>query len=443
MENNNDKSLMALTVPIFFELLLVTIVGNIDIIMLGKYSDQAVGAVGGISQVLLMQNVIFSFICLGTTILTSQYIGAKKEREIKDVIGVSLVMNLIIALIIGGIYVAGTTFIFKEINLPMQLADIGRNYFKLVGGLCLFQALTLTCGAAMKAHGNTKEVLYINLGVNTLNIIGNGMFIFGWMGAPILGVTGVGLSTVTSRAIGCIVAYKVMSRYCDFKFDVKRIIKFPVKILKNILTIGIPTAGEHLCWSVAQMIILSFVNTMGEDTITARTYLTLIASFIMTFSIALGHGTAIQVGRLVGAGEKERVYHKCLKSTAISFVAATLVSAMVVLGKTQIMGIFTTDEKILSIAYVVFIWFLFIESGRTFNIVIISSLHAAGDIKFPAVMAMASMLGVAVPLSWFLGIKMGYGLIGIWIANGIDEWIRGFAMLLRWRGRKWMEKGFV
>jgi len=443
MKNNNNMSLMALTIPIFFELLLVTIVGNIDIIMLGKYSDQAVGAVGGISQVLLMQNVIFSFICLGTTILTSQYLGAKKNREIKDVIGVSLVMNLVIALVIGGVYVAGTNLIFKEINLPMQLADIGRNYFKLVGGLCVFQALTLTCGAAMKAHGNTKEALYINLGVNTLNILGNGMFIFGWFGAPILGVTGVGLSTVTARAIGCVVAYVVMCRCCNFKFDIKRIIKFPVKILRNILKIGIPTAGEHLCWSVAQMIILSFVNTMGEDTITARTYLTLIASFIMTFSIALGHGTAIQVGRMVGAGEKESVYHKCLRSTFISFVAATTVSAMVVLGKVQIMGIFTTDENILSTAYKVFIWFLFIESGRTFNIVIISSLHAAGDIKFPAVMAMVSMMGVAVPLSWILGIKLGYGLIGIWIANGIDEWIRGFAMLLRWRSRKWMAKGFV
>lgn len=443
MKKEKNMSLLALTIPIFFELLLVTIVGNIDTIMLGKYSDQAVGAVGGISQVLLMQNVIFSFICLGTTILTSQYLGAKKNNKIQDVIGVSLVMNLIIAILLGGAYVLGTNFILKGINLPPQLADIGINYFKLVGGLCIFQALTLTSGAAMKAHGNTKEVLYINLGVNLLNIVGNGMFIFGWFGAPVLGVTGVGISTVVSRAIGCIIAFRVMCRCCNFRLNIERLKRFPVKILKNIMTIGVPTAGEHLCWSVAQMIILSFVNTMGAETITARTYLTLVASFVMTFSIAMGHGTAIQVGRLVGAGRKEEVYKKCLRSTSISFGAATVVSALVILFKGQILGIFTTDPKILSIAYKVFIWFLFVETGRTFNIVIISSLHAAGDIKFPAVMAMTCMMGIAVPLAWVLGIKMQYGLIGIWIANGVDEWIRGFAMLLRWRSKKWMAKGFV
>ena len=83
MEKIKIKSLLSLTIPIFLELLLVNIVGNIDTIMLGKYSDKAVGAVGGISQVLNIQNVIFGFISLGTSILIAQYIGARNTRKIK------------------------------------------------------------------------------------------------------------------------------------------------------------------------------------------------------------------------------------------------------------------------------------------------------------------------------------------------------------------------
>ncbi|MGL4653726.1 MATE family efflux transporter [Cetobacterium sp.] len=441
MTLERKKSLFSITIPIFLELLLVTVVGNIDTIMLGRFSDKAVGAVGGMSQVLLIQNTILSFICLGTTILMAQFIGAKNHKSTKEVIAVSLIMNLFIGLILGLLYFVGWEWILVKIKLPLALRDMGMNYFKLVGGLCIFQAIALTNGAILKSYGNTKPMLFVNIGVNLLNILGNGMFIFGWLGAPVLGVTGVGISTVFSRFIGAIVSCMVMSYFCKFKFrDLK---KFTFDKVKQILSIGIPTAGEHLTWSLTQVIILSMVNTMGTVQITARTYLALISSFIMIFSIALGHGTAIQVGQLVGAGDKEKAYEQCMKSLTLSFIAATVISLLVYFFRYGIMEMFTKDAEVIKTAAKVFPWMIYIETGRTFNIVVINALHAAGDIKFPMAMGCIVMLGVAAPLSWVLGIKMEWLLVGVWIANGTDEWIRGFGMLWRWKTKRWMAKGFV
>ncbi len=441
MTLERKKSLFSITIPIFLELLLVTVVGNIDTIMLGRFSDKAVGAVGGMSQVLLIQNTILSFICLGTTILMAQFIGAKNHKSTKEVIAVSLIMNLFIGLTLGLLYFVGWEWILVKIKLPLALRDMGMNYFKLVGGLCIFQAIALTNGAILKSYGNTKPMLFVNIGVNLLNILGNGMFIFGWLGAPVLGVTGVGISTVFSRFIGAIVSCMVMSYFCKFKFrDLK---KFTFDKVKQILSIGIPTAGEHLTWSLTQVIILSMVNTMGTVQITARTYLALISSFIMIFSIALGHGTAIQVGQLVGAGDKEKAYEQCMKSLTLSFIAATVISLLVYFFRYGIMEMFTKDAEVIKTAAKVFPWMIYIETGRTFNIVVINALHAAGDIKFPMAMGCIVMLGVAAPLSWVLGIKMEWLLVGVWIANGTDEWIRGFGMLWRWKTKRWMAKGFV
>ncbi|WP_432205235.1 MATE family efflux transporter (plasmid) [Cetobacterium somerae] len=438
---DQKKSLFSITIPIFLELLLVTVVGNIDTIMLGRFSDKAVGAVGGMSQVLLIQNTILSFICLGTTILMAQFIGAKNYKSTKEVIAVSLLMNLIIGLFLGLMYFIGWEWILTKIKLPPNLREMGMNYFKLVGGLCVFQAISLTNGAILKSYGNTKPMLFINVGVNLLNILGNGMFIFGWLGAPILGVTGVGLSTVFSRFIGAIISLVVMTNYCKFAMaDLKQ---FTFEKVKQILSIGIPTAGEHLTWSLTQVIILAMVNTMGTIEITARTYLALISSFIMIFSIALGHGTAIQVGQLVGADDKEKAYNQCLKSLTLSFVAAAIVSIVVYTLRYTIMELFTKDMEVVKATAKVFPWLIFIETGRTFNIVVINALHAAGDIKFPMIMGCFVMLGVAAPLSWILGIKLEWALVGVWVANGTDEWIRGFAMLWRWRTKKWMTKSFV
>ena len=441
--NVGKKNLISLIIPIFFELLLVTIVGNIDTIMLGYYSDEAVGAIGGITQLLNIQNVIFSFINMATAILTAQFLGAKDYKRVKQVISVSLVLNVLLGLILGGIYLFFWESLLQKINLPGELIGIGKYYFQMVGGLCILQGIILSCGAILKSHGRPTETLIINVGVNILNIIGNAFFIFGWLGMPVLGPTGVGISTVISRGIGCVAAFYMMCKYCNFTFKKKYIKPFPFKIVKNILSIGFPTAGEHLAWNVGQLMIVAMVKTMGTTIIASRTYLMLISSFTMTLSIALGQGTAIQVGHLVGAGEIKEVYHKCLKSLKIAFIFAFVTTSLVFLFRKPIMSIFTTNPDILKASLKIFPLMILLEMGRVFNIVIINSLHAAGDIKFPMFMGITCVFSVAVLFSYLFGISLGWGLAGIWLANAMDEWIRGLAMYFRWKSKKWQNKSFV
>ena len=441
--NVGKKNLISLIIPIFFELLLVTIVGNIDTIMLGYYSDEAVGAIGGITQLLNIQNVIFSFINMATAILTAQFLGAKDYKRVKQVISVSLVLNVLLGLILGGIYLFFWESLLQKINLPGELIGIGKYYFQMVGGLCILQGIILSCGAILKSHGRPTETLIINVGVNILNIIGNAFFIFGWLGMPVLGPTGVGISTVISRGIGCVAAFYMMCKYCNFTFKKKYIKPFPFKIVKNILSIGLPTAGENLAWNVGQLMIVAMVNTMGTTIIASRTYLMLISSFTMTLSIALGQGTAIQVGHLVGAGEIKEVYHKCLKSLKIALIFAFVTTSLVFLFRKPIMSIFTTNPDILKASLKIFPLMILLEMGRVFNIVIINSLHAAGDIKFPMFMGITCVFAVAVLFSYLFGISLGWGLAGIWLANAMDEWIRGLAMYFRWKSKKWQNKSFV
>ena len=441
--NVGKKNLISLIIPIFFELLLVTIVGNIDTIMLGYYSDEAVGAIGGITQLLNIQNVIFSFINMATAILTAQFLGAKDYKRVKQVISVSLVLNVLLGLILGGIYLFFWESLLQRMNLPSELVSIGKYYFQMVGGLCILQGIILSCGAILKSHGRPTETLIINVGVNILNIIGNAFFIFGWLGMPVLGPTGVGISTVISRGIGCVAAFYMMCKYCNFTFKKKYIKPFPFKIVKNILSIGLPTAGENLAWNVGQLMIVAMVNTMGTTIIASRTYLMLISSFTMTLSIALGQGTAIQVGHLVGAGEIKEVYHKCLKSLKIAFIFAFVTTSLVFLFRKPIMSIFTTNPDILKASLKIFPLMILLEMGRVFNIVIINSLHAAGDIKFPMFMGITCVFSVAVLFSYLFGISLGWGLAGIWLANAMDEWIRGLAMYFRWKSKKWQNKSFV
>lgn len=442
-KSKQNKKFFALVIPIFLELALVNIVGNIDTIMLGRFSDEAVGAVGGITQALNIQNVLFGFISLGTGILIAQYVGAKDYKKMKEVIATSLFLNFLFSFLLALAYMIFWKQIFTFMKLPKELIEIGKYYFLLVSSFCTFQALTLTAGAILKSYGKPKLMLFVNVGVNLLNILGNGMFLFGWMGFPILGTLGVGISTVFSRALGCMFAIYFMKKHCHFQFSKKYFRPFPYKTIKNLLAIGIPTAGENLAWNIGQLLILAMINTLGTNYIASRTYLMLITMFIMIFSISLGHATAIQIGQLVGAKKWNQAYLRAFSSLKLSFILAIVTSGTVFLLRVPIMAIFTQNEEILKISYQVFPYFILLESGRVFNIVIINALHASGDILPPMIVGIIFVFLVAVPFSYLFGVKLSWGLVGIWIANAMDEWIRGFVVLYRWKSQKWKTKSFI
>jgi Na+-driven multidrug efflux pump len=108
-----------------------------------------------------------------------------------------------------------------------------------------------------------------------------------------------------------------------------------------------------------------------------------------------------------------------------------------------LLSIFTDNPEILKEGTKLLYLTLLLEPGRSFNLVIISSLRAAGDVKFPIMMGIISMWGVSVPLAYLLGIVYGLGLVGIWIAFAADEWLRGLCMLWRWRKRDWQKKNML
>lgn len=77
------------------------------------------------------------------------------------------------------------------------------------------------------------------------------------------------------------------------------------------------------------------------------------------------------------------------------------------------------------------------------NIVLMGSLKSAGDVRFPVIIGVISMWGVAVLFSYFLGIVFGLGLLGVWIAQGLDEWVRGIFAYKRWLSKPWTRKEVV
>jgi Na+-driven multidrug efflux pump len=177
--------------------------------------------------------------------------------------------------------------------------------------------------------------------------------------------------------------------------------------------------------------------------LTTKVYVSNVGLFLFLFSAAIAMGTQILVGHLVGAKKWEEAYQRAFKSLRLAIVISVGVSLLFALMAPVIFSFFTKNDSVVQLASTIMLWGILLEPGRCFNLVIINSLKAAGDTKFPVLMGVISMWGISVPLAWYLGVYLDFGLIGIFWAFIVDEWLRGLIMIWRWRSRVWQRMSFV
>lgn len=435
--------LLALTWPIFIEMFLHMLMGSTDTFMLSHISDEAVAAVGVANQLVFFMILVFGFVATGTAVLVSQNLGAGLQVDARKISGLSLSLNLIFGVLVSIIVVVFNDLFLQMFNLTPEIHRLAQQYLTIVGGTLFTQALLVTVSAILRANGLTKEAMVISVVMNIIHLAGNSIFIYGLFGVPEMGVQGVAISTAISRAVAVILIFRLLYRRLPMKIAVEDYLNFNKSFIKKILKIGVPSAGENVVYNTSQMAITVIIGLLGAMALTTRVYTFNIMSFMMLFGIAIGQGTQILIGYKVGAREFDKAYHQLLKSLKLSIIITMAITVVIVAVREPILGVFTDNKEIIREGSMVLLLCLILEPGRTFNIVVISSLRAAGDAVFPVKMALVSMWGISVPLAYFLGITMGFGLSGIWIAFIVDEWFRGIIMYIRWRSRVWEKKVLV
>jgi putative MATE family efflux protein len=445
MENNTKKmTLFALTWPIFIEIFLHMLMGNVNTMMLGNYSDDAVAAVGVTTQVLGILIVIFGFVATGTSILVAQYLGAGQAEDAKRSGLTAIMMNTLFGIAISLLLVASGGWLLEWLHLEPRLMSEALLYMNVVGGFLFIEAIMMTVSAILRAHGYTKWVMFVTVGMNAANLFGCWLVLYQPFGMPVLGVSGVATVIVVSRFLGLIGVLVVLQLRVRLNLprlqDIKELAK---KYVNPLLKIGIPSAGEHLSYHSSQLLITFFVTLIGTMALTTKVYVQNVGLFLFLFSAAIGMGTQILVGHMVGAGEMEAAYRRCLRSLKIAIAISLSVSVLIAWLAPSVFPLFTSDAEIIALASAVMLWGVVLEPGRCFNLVIINSLRAAGDTRFPVMIGILSMWGVSVPLAWWLGVHLEMGLIGVYLSFIVDEWLRGLIMLWRWRSRVWQSMSFV
>lgn len=442
--NLGSVSFFTLVLPIFFESLFRMLVSSVDTFMLSSYAQEAVAGVGMVSQYMFFIQLLFNIVCIGSSIVLAQYLGAERHKEAGLIAQASTVLVLLLALMVTALVLSGAGWLLSLYPLEPKVHTYARQYFSIFGGFgSVFIAFNMLQATILRTYGYTRDTMYISIIANLINVLGNSLALYGWFGLPVTGVVGVAISSVVSQFAALIMSWYRIKAHRAILFRFKGWRNIPASIYRKILEIGLPSAGEGLSYNVAQIVITAMVTTLGTYAMSAQVYAQTLVRFVFVAAMAIGNGAQIKTGYYVGSKKPEDAY----KRVYLYQFAGTLISITMVLllnlFKGPLIGIFTKVKEIADITYNMLFVSFYVETGRSINLITIPALKGAGDVQFPVLVGIISMWGLGVMGAWLLGLHFGLGMIGIWLAVGTDETIRGIIMLFRWRSKGWMSKAIV
>ncbi|ASF15701.1 MATE family efflux transporter [Shewanella sp. LC6] len=428
--------IVALTWPIFIETLLQSLLGISDIFMLSHYSDNAVAAVGLTTQLMFFMMVMSMMVSTGASILISQNNGAGRTQQATDIGVASVALSLGLAVVMGAAMFFSAHGIIGLFALEPKVAGYGYDYLLICGSLSIGLVMNIAFAAILRSYGFTRSAMLVTLSTGLMNVLGNYIALYSPFGLPVYGVTGVAISTVTSQMIGALIMLAVI-RSKHIPLPMQRLKLLPRSTYWSVMRIGLLNAGEMLSYNVAQMTIIYFISQMGTLSLTAYTYGLNISRFIYCFSVALGQAAQIQTGYYVGKQWFDEITVRVQKYCLVGFIVSLAIVLTFYWQRFTIVGWLSENPKVIELTALLLLGSIALETGRVFNLVIISALKGAGDVAFPVRVGLFSMWGIGVLLAWFFGLHLGYGVLAAWLAVAADEWVRGLIMVHRWRSGRW------
>lgn len=438
--SNKKISLWMLAWPIFIELFLQFLLGAADTLMVSRISDDAVAVVGFSNQLFQALTTLFITVASGAGILIAQKIGSKNGEDARTIAIMAVKVSAIIGLLLSGLLILIPGEIAAVLQLPENLIPLAKTYISIVGGGMVLIALMSALSTSIRNTGNTKGPMYTAIGMNVVHVFFNYAFIFGAFGFPKWGLMGVAISTVLCRLLATIVLFIMFLSSFERTIALRDFNVFNRKLFGEILRIGWPLGVNMSCWVFTQLLIFTFLAILGSNELAARTYMNTLESFCFMLGYSIALAVQIQIAHLFGAGKVKEAYHIAFRAMWIGLAVVTVNAFLIYLFGKQLLGMFTENKEIVALGVSLLGMNLLLQPGKMINMALGNSLNAVGDTRFTMWTSVFSMWLIATGLAYFVGIQLGWGLIGIYACMILDEYIRGILSLIRWRGQKFLRR---
>ena len=426
-----NRQLVALMWPLLLEQFLAITVGLADSLMVATVGDAAISAVSLVDSISNLMIYIFSAMATGGAAVAGQYIGQRQKED-----ACHAGQQLVALLGAVSVFFVALLYLFRAQILTVMFGHIEPDVMAATNTYYLYVMASIP-GIALY---NGDISLKVSLLMNGINVAGNAILIFGFG----MDVAGVAIPTLVSRTVAAAVILGMLfNDKLTLHLSNVRAFRLDMRLMKNIFYIGVPSGVENGMFHLGRLVLFSLISTFGTAAMVANAIGNTIANFNCFSGSAINLGLAAVVSQCVGAGEfdQARAYMKKIVKWTYGIMAVVNLGIMALLP--FIMRVYNVSPEAEKLAVTVSLIhgissiFLWIPAFT-----IPSFLRAAGDAQFTMLASMTTMWLVRVLLAYVLGRYLGYGVVGVWFAHAILDWlVRGAVFILRYRSGKWESMG--
>ena len=422
----------------FVELLLGIGVGMVGTVLAARVSDTAGAGFALGNQVAATLFIVFRIIGIGIGVVVSQSLGSRQPRAAAAVSRAALGASSWV----GGL-VALATFtlagpLLDLMQAPSDVRPLALPFLHWLAPVLLLDAWNASMASVMRAHLRNRDALMVIVVMHLTHLALAFPLMLGAGPLPALGLPGYALAVGLSRLLGVSLHLLLWRWRLGLVPTWGDWWRLPRAELMAMMHIGLPGAAENIAYRLSYMVSVGVAATLGAQALATQAYTSQVMYGVLLFGLATGMSVEIVVGHLVGAGQLHAAFRLVRRALLLGLAVSLVVALAAALAGRWLLGWFTSDPAIVAAGATLLWWTVLLEPGRTFNLVVINALRATGDARYPVVAGAASMLVVLAGGSWFLGVHLGLGLVGLWIAYAADEWIRGLLMWRRWATQGWV-----
>ena len=424
--------------PCAFEAVLVSLVGSIDIMMVGGLGAEAIAAVGLTNQPKFVLLAMIFSLNVGVTAIVARRKGAEDFKGANSCLKQSIILSFIISLImaISGYIFANEIMLFAGAGEDVINDSVA--YYKILMVSIVFTSLSLTINAAQRGVGNTKISMRTNVVANIVNLIFNYFLINGIWIFPRLEVRGAAIATTLGSIVGFLMS--VFSVYYNTRIlDLrgKGNWKFDKATMKAFLSISGSSVVEQVFMRIGFFSFAIIVAALGTIAFATHQICMNVINLSFCFGDGLSAAAASLVGQNLGAKrpDKAKIYGKT--GQRMAFIVSTVLFFVFILARKQIIMLFNSEEHIVSLGGMIMIIIAFTTHAQTSQTVYNGCLRGAGDTKFVALISFISIALIRPGLAWILCFPANLGLKGAWIALFADQTMRYILGKKRFDSGKW------
>jgi len=437
-EGNSGSLIFKFAIPMLIGNVFQQLYNVVDSIIVGRYiGKQALAAVGASFPLIFMLISFVVGVAMGTTIIVSQYFGARDIKMVKRSIETMYIFLFFASILVTilGITLSGP--IFRLINLPEDVMPQAITYFNvyLTGTVFFFGFNGIS--SVLRGLGDSKTPLYFLIFSTVMNAILVWLFVavFKW------GVAGSAWATVIAQAGAFFSGIIYLNRTHEIvKLNSLRLV-FDKAIFQKSLMIGLPTGLQQTFVSMGMLAVTRIVNGFGTDVIAAYSVAMRLDSLAGMPAMNFGAALSTFVGQNLGANKPERVKQGFKATLMMSGTLALLTSLLVIVFRQQLMHLFTDDSAVIAIGaeYLVIVSSFYVFFSAMF--VIGGVMRGAGDTLIPMFITLFSLWVIRIPAAWIL--SRYFGVDGIWWSIPVAWFIGMLLSYLYYLKGNWKTKVVV